>query len=806
MWLENGNGASFPVRINAPQITWMDEDVASSADTVSVFGRNLSRNNDTIESYVYIRKWASDKSAKSIRCQVTSVDPYHVKFIVPENIPQDSAYEVWLHNGHGGVYGWAGPLKILISQRKMAPSGRLLNVKNYGAEGNGRTDDAKAIQRAINAAHDYDTIYFPQGEYRLAADSITCSKRIILLGAGREASIIVADSSFKRSDMIRITAFPSQVTQLSLVTSKPHGKGLNILLHADGSKHEVGNDGFIVRQCSFKTAAFGGNAVETNLYGIKCVAAEYVNHVVINENRFETQEAVNVYSARQVRIQHNHIYGNWKVTRGNGNLMLSFPAKVQEMDISNNVFESVDKDGPLDDGDRIIVRAIVFQNWRGGRYDRIFIGHNTIERAGNPWDNSGEVILFELPTSNHVYHLASSNGPELQLKASLKENSLATQTVAIIKNTGIGQYRRILSNKGNTLTLDRPWDVQPDASSVFSLNSSAENVVIYKNTVDGVPNFYDQESATSGIQLYGAAFNNIIANNVFSNVHHGIYLTGFAGHPSTESLSTGVMGNLVTDNKVSHAVYGLENITVMYRYVMPTPLPKTIPWASNVNNVFRDNEVSDLRQFSVKGVLHGGYGIVVGQVYNDWQSPVWDGPWVQRGLIEHNLVKNAAGKFVWLRQHQQWTTLRKNVFIDNVSSTNATGIYFSPENRDSYLIDNSYGNEIDTVYGGKLPGPHIAVSQLALGFEVVTGNKSKHQQVLVYNTGTGSLNITARADAEWATVKINNSQVENEQQHCEIIVGVNTGKLKKGTHRGMLTITDTDSGETANISIKAIVK
>lgn len=42
-----------------------------------------------------------------------------------------------------------------------------LNVRDYGAEGDGRADDTRAIQRAIDDASDGDTVYIPAGTYML---------------------------------------------------------------------------------------------------------------------------------------------------------------------------------------------------------------------------------------------------------------------------------------------------------------------------------------------------------------------------------------------------------------------------------------------------------------------------------------------------------------------------------------------------------------------------------------------------------------------------------------------------------------
>lgn len=708
MWVENKNGAGLPVRVNAAEMTWVGPDHALPGREVSVYGRNLSMNNDTLKSFVYVRPWSADASTPSRSVEVIRVNPYKVTFRLPSDLATGTDYEVWVHNGHGGEYGWSGPMKLHVdTEEPYVWTGKTLNVRDFGAHGDGQTDDSKAIQAAIDAASDGDRILFPAGQYRLVASFLSSNKKLSFEGDANGGSEILTDTDFTDAQMLYITGFPSRVVNLKFTTRKPDKQGLRILLRADGPADGNRARGFIVKNSRFETAAFGGNAMRVG-YGINCVSVEHVEDVLITENEFTTQVAVNAFDCDKVFIRNNKIFGNWKVTRGNGNLETSFPGSISRMDLSENYFQSVDHTGPVDDGDQIMVRAIVFQNWHGGKHDRIYLGENHIERAGNPWDNSGEVILFEVPSPRNIVGMERIEGTTMIMDRERRPNSLVKQNIAIIKNKGIGQFRRIIANEGNRIVIDRPWDIEPDTASRFSLNSSLDNCVIYKNTIIGIPNYYEQESATSGIQLYGACFNNVIANNTFRYLHHGIYVQGFTGYPTTDGHSTGSMGNLITGNVVSDVVYGLEPIVVMYRYVMPKerPLPE-IPWSANVNNVFRDNEVSNVRTFTVDSAEHGGYGIIVGQLYNDWQNPVWNGPWVREILIEHNTVTDAASKYVWLRQHQEYTTVRKNTFIDNNKYSNTTGVFFSKESKNALVIDNEISDNIDTKYGGHVPNDGI---------------------------------------------------------------------------------------------------
>lgn len=94
--------------------------------------------------------------------------------------------------------------KVSYSVIKNAP----VNVKDYGAKGDGVTDDWAAIQAAINSTLDPSAtspytnklgtggvIYFPAGRYRIS-QSITIPNATTLVGDGRQASLIAPLPAF----------------------------------------------------------------------------------------------------------------------------------------------------------------------------------------------------------------------------------------------------------------------------------------------------------------------------------------------------------------------------------------------------------------------------------------------------------------------------------------------------------------------------------------------------------------------------------------------------------------------------------
>lgn len=89
-------------------------------------------------------------------------------------------------------------LLLLMGSIATATDSTWHNVKNYGAVGNGVTNDSPAIQKAINAAAlaGGGVVYFPPGTYRA---NILIKSKVILEGAGTNITILKSRSNINKS-------------------------------------------------------------------------------------------------------------------------------------------------------------------------------------------------------------------------------------------------------------------------------------------------------------------------------------------------------------------------------------------------------------------------------------------------------------------------------------------------------------------------------------------------------------------------------------------------------------------------------
>lgn len=142
----------------------------------------------------------------------------------------------------------------------------VVNVKDFGAVGDGVTDDMQAIQRAIDSGR---VVLFPDGNYLISSSLTYANVKIVLIGIGDNCQITHNDNSnlFALTDCTVIiknikiigtsagVAFSSTGTEFKLDNVIVNGLASAIIqLSSGGIDHDIKNE---LKNCRFITTSYG---------------------------------------------------------------------------------------------------------------------------------------------------------------------------------------------------------------------------------------------------------------------------------------------------------------------------------------------------------------------------------------------------------------------------------------------------------------------------------------------------------------------------------------------------------------------
>jgi hypothetical protein len=162
----------------------------------------------------------------------------------------------------------------------------------------------------------------------------------------------------------------------------------------------------------------------------------------------------------------------------------------------------------------------------------IYIANNAMLRDATPPDPINELQLgftTDSTTSAYIGHVQSVNNSTTQTLTGFGSGGITRNVnqynqppvqpgafVSIVSGRGAGQWRELTSSATNVsfITIDRPWDVQPDATSWLTINDMQGRMLIVNNNLSNAPK----------LQLYFVTHDVVVANN---QIGHGGVAAGF---------------------------------------------------------------------------------------------------------------------------------------------------------------------------------------------------------------------------------------------------------------------------------------
>lgn len=411
-----------------------------------------------------------------------------------------------------------------------------VDVKTYGAVGDGVTDDTAAIESAINSLSSTGgTVYFPSGTYRCASSLDISHSNITLQGNGWTS--IIFHGNGVNNDVIRIASSKTNVTirDLAVDGNKANQTTFSVGIKTQGSNdglkiinvyvHDTFNSGILIEdsqnilieKCYLKD--IGKTGSDTNFYGVGIDFQQSKNWTVRNctiEGTLSNgihSKGTSPYNPINFVIEGNKISG--VITDQKSCIHLE-DAKDGVIN-GNNLFDTADATFGIN---------AIYVKGQTSTYSNCVISNNTASNISGVFienQSGGNVITGNRCKSGTV--TSSQNG--IWVGAEAHDTLIVGNTIEQAEEQGIYVNG---TNHNVTIANNIIKNTQSSGAGIYLFCSSGtkRDIFIYGNQI-----YDDQGTPTQayGIQATGGGtFSNI---QVFGNYFSGNITSDVSGLPSS---------------------------------------------------------------------------------------------------------------------------------------------------------------------------------------------------------------------------------------------------------------------------------
>lgn len=615
LWPSNGNGYGLPVLVNNTQAqsiqclsTGTNYGLDDGTDTCYVIGKNLKHSSGNCAVYIIPTGGGSGQYATTL-----SVNPYLVTFSLPTL--SDGTYYVWLHNGHGGAYGWSQIPDVLNVSSK---SGLLLDYDRYihtvSTPSNG-SDDSTLLLNAIAdvLAHGNNTTTSGTVLFSIPNSTYYFNDKLFIFTSGNVGVglcfqgtnvTLTPSSTFSNNCMINVDAMPTRFDGVSVVWNPAANltgagqpaQGISSGIYFNNmtiDTHQMASQTVMPTGGDTGISPFGG-AVNTSHagrpYGVVFKNCNFYCGVgMFGRASWLIFESCNFYMGKD-----QDSGGPISIWLGN------------HVVVRNCTFQHIDPIVYPNEGRAFFVSQ--------GITDRHYIGDNTGTNLQNSSSdpNKGELICFESSATYFSGNVISATSNTVTVSTS-SSNWVGNQ-LCIMAGKGEAQWAIITAQAAGVVTLDRNFLLTPDTTSLVNVLSVCSRTYIYNN------NFTKNEvglTASCLTQYFGGALDCVTDSNSCSGASQG--------HCS-------------------------QNVVVSSRAV-------PVWWSLHQNNVFTNIKSWGLRAWGSTGNPNGETATCLGNVYRNISvgmtglvnnflqyqiSYTGDGPRCDLVVFEHNTLRDAS--------------------------------------------------------------------------------------------------------------------------------------------------------------------
>jgi hypothetical protein len=473
--------ASEPVLVNTPDPWFVQGDMGDTATPGGYFivaGTALERSGGLAPQAALVAKSGGTLIAElQLEERITNSTGYGLRFTVPSSVPEGE-YQLWLHNGRGGKAGWVRFSTfiettldtVVVKKAKIWPT-TVFNVSSYS----GSDDDKFSAAIAAANANGGGKIYVPAGTYTLT-QQLALPAYTVLAGAGRDSSLIQWDTALTTPLVVGKTLVKGSVTRATFAL-----EDIRLTANATTFISYVVDRSFTKERGWLKRVGIFAPVTEETVWDKSSSA------IFLRQTANTLLEDVLTDSAKGLYARDDVSYLKLSGCTFRWNLMnIWLSSQSHNFVLEGNRFE---KRGPHARQASFVISAF----YGAKPYARDFLWANNLVTqvstdstpmsSGYTMDGGDGIYLGSISsTSGTVMNLASDTKSTSISGAALKYAGLG-YIAQIIDGKGAGQWRYVTQATpgGRSITVDRAWGIEPDATSTLTVVNHQGRVLMIDN-------------------------------------------------------------------------------------------------------------------------------------------------------------------------------------------------------------------------------------------------------------------------------------------------------------------------------------
>ncbi len=511
------------VYVNAPVVTFASGDhgnIVTPGGALRIVGHNL--NPQYIDGAVSNAAVKLKNLATGAVTDVTEVvgfgDNSALEITVPARLEKGD-YAVYVHSGYGNATAWSIPVGTTVGDdpRESWPD-IIFNVKDYGAKGDGNTNDTPAFMSALYAAYQSGggIVYVPKGSYHVLS-TLVIPENVHLKGEDNGNTMIwwsarrwaigeIPTAHIRILGNCEISGIYFYGTRVrSLITKEENGIG-NVYIH-DVRTFLVYNAG---------AATNGGSTPTTGELG-----HNELTQILIGEQG-EMNVTLNIADRDASNMQLE-------------NVTMDTNSLNRPLVLNGNYFKATNITGIRNwtnfGGNYGIVEESSFRGCVGASTNGLYFARNAVEGSGG---NNKELFTTDGgPRIQSKPMQYVGDDPEEMEKAGWaldsadnkvtykiptgKADDYINYTVSITGGQGLGQVRKIVKQNGVYIQVDSPFVVQPNRNGIITLHAARMSMQLINNTW----------KSGDAVGTYGAMLDGLFDGNSFADFGTQVFNTHF---------------------------------------------------------------------------------------------------------------------------------------------------------------------------------------------------------------------------------------------------------------------------------------